>query len=323
MSTLGQRQTQAVGALGNDEVGRDSTMIDPVTKRVTRLAAGESNDEAVQFTRQREGEIDRSRREDQQNVDRLVEARREGHLPAFKSFEELVDNFRGDVTKLIRRRFDDRIDLVDARRFAARLDEFPVVRTAARADLHFMFIRAVQGQVPSRDKTADYRHVIDASYCAGILVHDGKLFRKVPVLNPHLRAIAWQRDENAMHMGELHLFLPRSRCRTPAVSASDRTSTNHVWRARESSKFTAARRCHRRNVSTSCPKPSAHFSRTGPLDCVCDECNEYFADKLELALGRDSREALLRIELGLKPAAGASELLNRRIRTTLQDPGTT
>ncbi len=63
------------------------------------------------------------------------------------------------------------------------------------------------------------------------------------------------------------------------------------------------------------------FEKNWTLDCVCDECNKYFADNLELALGRDSREALFRIDLGLKPASGASELLNRRIPTTLQDPG--
>ena len=63
------------------------------------------------------------------------------------------------------------------------------------------------------------------------------------------------------------------------------------------------------------------FEKNWTLDCVCDECNMHFANTLELALGRDSREALFRIDLGLKPASGASELLNRRIKTTLQDPG--
>jgi hypothetical protein len=63
------------------------------------------------------------------------------------------------------------------------------------------------------------------------------------------------------------------------------------------------------------------FEQNWTLDCVSDECNQYFADNLELALGRDSREALLRLELGLKPAEGARALLNQRIKTTLQDPG--
>jgi hypothetical protein len=63
------------------------------------------------------------------------------------------------------------------------------------------------------------------------------------------------------------------------------------------------------------------FEQNWTLDCVCDECNQYFADNLELPLGRDSREALFRIDLGLKPATGAAEFLNRRVKTSLRDPG--
>jgi hypothetical protein len=63
------------------------------------------------------------------------------------------------------------------------------------------------------------------------------------------------------------------------------------------------------------------FEQNWTLDCVCDECNQYFADNLELPLGRDSREALFRIDLGLKPAGAAAQLLNRRVKTTVQDPG--
>lgn len=63
------------------------------------------------------------------------------------------------------------------------------------------------------------------------------------------------------------------------------------------------------------------FERNWTLDSVCDECNKYFADNLELPLGRDSREALFRIDLGLKPASGAEQLLNRRVKISLHDPG--
>ena len=49
------------------------------------------------------------------------------------------------------------------------------------------------------------------------------------------------------------------------------------------------------------------FEQNWTLDCVSDECNKYFADNLERPLGRDSREALFRIDLGLK-SAGYHEL---------------
>jgi hypothetical protein len=63
------------------------------------------------------------------------------------------------------------------------------------------------------------------------------------------------------------------------------------------------------------------FEQNWTLDCVCDECNQYFADNLELPLGRDSREALFRFDLGLKPADEASDLLHRRVKARVRDPG--
>jgi HNH endonuclease len=63
------------------------------------------------------------------------------------------------------------------------------------------------------------------------------------------------------------------------------------------------------------------FEQNWTLDCVCDECNQYFADNLELPLGRDSREAVFRIDLGIRPPTAVAKMLNRRVKTSLRDPG--
>jgi hypothetical protein len=63
------------------------------------------------------------------------------------------------------------------------------------------------------------------------------------------------------------------------------------------------------------------FEHSWTLDCVCDDCNHYFSRELELALGRDSVEGLLRIEYGVKPAQAANKLLNKRMAATLISPG--
>ena len=191
---------------------------------VTRLAQGQSDDEAIQFTKTRERAIERTRLEDQQHVERLREAREQGDLPAFRSFEELVEYYRPDVAEVIQPRFKGRIDSSDAQRFAARLDEFPALRTTVRADLHFMFIRAVGGRVPSRDKTADYRHVIDASYCAGILIDDRKLLRKVPLLNSQLRAIGWPQGPKARAVRSMDAAPDENGTSAPANGPSGRSS---------------------------------------------------------------------------------------------------
>jgi hypothetical protein len=69
------------------------------------------------------------------------------------------------------------------------------------------------------------------------------------------------------------------------------------------------------------PRALGTFEQNWTLDCVCDDCNKYFANTLELALGRDSREALFRFDLGLKPAGEASDLLNHRLKARVQDSG--
>ncbi len=51
---------------------------------------------------------------------------------------------------------------------------------------------------------------------------------------------------------------------------------------------------------------------------VCDSCNQFFGRELDLHLTRDSFEAYLRLSTGLKPAAGANDLRNRRMKATLK-----
>ena len=51
---------------------------------------------------------------------------------------------------------------------------------------------------------------------------------------------------------------------------------------------------------------------------VCDSCNQFFGRELDLHLTRDSFEAYLRLSTGLKPARGATDLRNRRMKATLK-----
>lgn len=47
-------------------------------------------------------------------------------------------------------------------------------------------------------------------------------------------------------------------------------------------------------------------------NCVCDECNQFFGDKIELFWGRDSLEGIERLRHGIKP----KDSLNKRKRVT-------
>src|SRR5262249_14459251 len=69
------------------------------------------------------------------------------------------------------------------------------------------------------------------------------------------------------------------------------------------------------------PQSYRLFEDNWVLDCVCDSYNQYFGDKLELILGRDSSESILRLKYGLKPPKAAPDLLNRRLELTDETDG--
>jgi hypothetical protein len=56
-------------------------------------------------------------------------------------------------------------------------------------------------------------------------------------------------------------------------------------------------------------------------DTVCAECNQYFGQRLDRLLARDSGEAVLRLRFGLKDPAGLPEMFADRVRVRLPDDG--
>jgi hypothetical protein len=69
------------------------------------------------------------------------------------------------------------------------------------------------------------------------------------------------------------------------------------------------------------PQAFGKFKNAFVLRCVCADCNKYFGQALELALGRDSLEALLRLRYGVKPASQAGDLKGTRFTVRVGVPG--
>jgi len=69
------------------------------------------------------------------------------------------------------------------------------------------------------------------------------------------------------------------------------------------------------------PKAFGHFHDNLTLRCVCEGCNGFFAEELELFLTRDSVEALLRVRYGLKTASGRHKLGESRLIVKVISPG--
>ncbi len=69
------------------------------------------------------------------------------------------------------------------------------------------------------------------------------------------------------------------------------------------------------------PQAFGHFNNSFVLNCVCSSCNSYFSSALELVLGRDSMEALLRLKYGVKPATEAREFVSSRVVLSVNASG--
>jgi len=69
------------------------------------------------------------------------------------------------------------------------------------------------------------------------------------------------------------------------------------------------------------PKAFGRFHDNLTLRCVCEGCNSFFAEELELFLTRDSVEALLRVRYGLKTASGRHRLCESRLIVKVITPG--
>ncbi len=55
------------------------------------------------------------------------------------------------------------------------------------------------------------------------------------------------------------------------------------------------------------------------LTCVCRQCNQYFGDGIELLLGRDSYEGLMRLAHGVKPPSEAGQFAGARVEFRVPD----
>lgn len=69
------------------------------------------------------------------------------------------------------------------------------------------------------------------------------------------------------------------------------------------------------------PQSFGTFKDNWTFDDVCDDCNQYFGNTLELPLGRDTAEGVLRFRHGVKLPKEAVKLLNRRVVIRVEREG--
>lgn len=173
-----------------DELNRAS-----VRQQVIQMAAGRLEAAGREFLIRREATVvqDHSRFTAAQLLQVRQAAAAGRERP--KTLEEAFVGFDDQVPGIIRQLLGSRVPSSEAVEFRSRLDEFPALRSAVRANLYLWAIPLMHDAGASRDKNDDYRHVIEASYDEVLVTGDEQLARTAPRIHPGLRILPWRELE--------------------------------------------------------------------------------------------------------------------------------
>ncbi len=169
-----------------DELNRASAKYE-----VSEMAAGRIEAEGAAFVSRREASI--ARDHPRYVAHRLREVREvvaEGAKRP-KTFDEVLAAFDPQIPAIIRQRLANEVTAPEAAELHVRLDHFPALRSSVRADLYLWAIPLMHDTGGSRDKTDDYRHVVEASYAEVFVTGDDQLARTVPRIHQGLRVLTW------------------------------------------------------------------------------------------------------------------------------------
>lgn len=121
---------------------------------------------------------------------RRVRRNRGDSLPVLRRFPDVAEYFRARWPEMIRAILRQGITLAEGRELSARLNDFPAIRSVLNANLYLTFICIAHETVPDDDKLDDYRHLIDASYCDAIVLHDNRARSAAPHIAPQLQVLS-------------------------------------------------------------------------------------------------------------------------------------
>lgn len=163
---------------------------------IVKLARGIFDSTAEKFIASRENE--RRTNESLENDEYLNHVRQvnrdnKSEYRNVRNFEDTLRYFDKDVTESIRRILRGKVSRSEAIELSQRLDSFPSLRSVVRANQYLCFI-VIRNEVhPAYDRVDDFRHVIDASYCAAFLTNDGQLARTANYINQDISVITWNK----------------------------------------------------------------------------------------------------------------------------------
>ncbi|VEB39078.1 Uncharacterised protein [Legionella sainthelensi] len=151
-------------------------------KAISEACQGEISEKWCRYISTRESEIINN-----QNIWNHLFQR--SQMKNFETFFQTIIDDRKNIIFIIQELCNKQLNLVEAESLMLKLDQFKAIKTAIRANLYMNFHAIKFKKPPSKDKTDDFRHLIDASLCTYFVTDDERLKNNIPSIIPELKVI--------------------------------------------------------------------------------------------------------------------------------------
>ncbi len=161
---------------------------------VAWLAAGNFSKEVEEFIRKREIEMRTSvPRISQEYIQHIQKKEEELGISMRKwDFEKFRDALKPRFPHFVSQVLKGSTSSFESKEISYRLPSFPVIRSTIRANLYLDFTIAYHKDSPNLGRIADYRHIIDASYCKFFLSDDSQQLNALSNINENLVGVPWR-----------------------------------------------------------------------------------------------------------------------------------
>jgi hypothetical protein len=161
---------------------------------VARLASGFFDDQArraVEKTQRRKEESIAAQEAYLVHARSVLET--DPAVRALRSFDDVWAYFsaRGEIPRAIREALRGAVSSPEAAELAARSASFPAITAVVRANVYLNYLTVTNRSRPGRDKLDDYKHCIEAVYCAALLTGDDQQLRAAGAISPQVKRLAW------------------------------------------------------------------------------------------------------------------------------------
>lgn len=160
---------------------------------IKNLSNGNFSWDYEKFIRNREREI----QSDQKIWDKLItlNKKNESNLPSYNSYATtyLSINNVQQVKSHIQQHIEEMLSDKAIIKLLTQINSYPALKTLIRVDLYLNYLVISTGNRPSKDKTDDFRHLVDSSYCSSLVTNDTRLTSIAREINPEIEIITLEK----------------------------------------------------------------------------------------------------------------------------------